>query len=495
MAAEGSTALKNPLTYSPLHASDDEAATTQDAGVVAGPQVSPRTTSHPRLAVADTLCAVLTVAVATAIVYGPSGFTAVSPLVLGLLGALGLSLTLWWRNAYVVSRSIRWNGNLSLLGTSILGVGFAMIALSWFLQLEPERLWQLVVVLGWVASMSAVRVVFARRQVESAQPVKVIVAGNTGDALATRLALRADPRTVYDVQGFVMDRLDDDVPAIVSQLALGSIDHLPHVVKKSGAELVVVCLGAIDAERFAPMVRHLNVLGVEVALSTGLSNVALRRVSLGHVSGRPLVRVTPAPVSGWHVATKRALDVVGALALLLVTSPIMALSALAIRIEDGGKALFTQTRVGKGGFPFTIYKFRTMVNNAEDLQIDLTNDHDGPVFKMTDDPRITKVGNLLRKTSMDELPQLFNILKGEMSLVGPRPLPVHEVEAAPASFLDRHAVKPGLTGRWQVSGRADTGFDELDELDRWYVDNWSLTQDLEILARTVPAVLLARGAR
>ena len=173
----------------------------------------------------------------------------------------------------------------------------------------------------------------------------------------------------------------------------------------------------------------------------------------------------------------------------------MLAATIAIRIEDGGRALFRQTRVGKAGQPFTIYKFRTMVNEAGELQIDLTNDHEGPVFKMREDPRITRVGRVLRKTSMDELPQIINILRGEMSLVGPRPLPIHEVEAAPTSFLDRHAVKPGLTGRWQVSGRSNTGFAELDELDRWYVDNWSLGQDLEILARTVPAVLLARGAR
>ena len=114
---------------------------------------------------------------------------------------------------------------------------------------------------------------------------------------------------------------------------------------------------------------------------------------------------------------------------------------------------------------------------------------------MKQDPRITRVGAFLRRTSIDELPQLLNIIRGEMSLVGPRPLPVREVEAAPRRFLDRQAVKPGLTGRWQVSGRSDTGFDELDELDRWYIDNWSLSQDLEILARTVPAVILARGAR
>lgn len=223
--------------------------------------------------------------------------------------------------------------------------------------------------------------------------------------------------------------------------------------------------------------------------------MALRRVSLGHISGRPLVRVTAAPLAGWQLGVKRALDVVGASLLLAATAPIMLLAMLAIKLEDRGPALFTQTRVGKAGKTFRILKFRTMFENAEQMLIDLRNDHEGPVFKMTDDPRITKVGSILRKTSIDELPQLVNILRGEMSLVGPRPLPVHEVEAAPIQFLDRQAVKPGLTGRWQVSGRSDTGFKELDALDRWYVDNWSLGQDLEILAKTVPAVLLARGAR
>jgi exopolysaccharide biosynthesis polyprenyl glycosylphosphotransferase len=487
--------MQNSISYSSLHATADEAAAMERGGHPSAAPSIPSPVVRPPLAIADGASALLVMLGVTAAVHGTSGFTSPTPLFLGLAGVAVMSLTLWWRNAYVVTRSIRWDGNLSVLWTSIAGVTVAMIAASWFFLLEPDRLWQILITAGWLVSMTTIRFIFARRRDHAARPVKVIVAGNTGDALATRLALRADPRTAYDVQGFVMDSLDDEVPDIVSQLALGSIDHLPHVVKKSGAELVVVCLGAIDAERFAPMVRHLNVLGVDVALSTGLSNVALRRVSLGHVSGRPMVRVTPAPASGWQMAAKRTLDVLGSSLLLLLTAPIMIVATIAIRIEDGGNAVFRQTRVGKGGFPFTIYKFRTMVLDAEDLQLDLTNDHEGPVFKMEGDPRITWVGNLLRKTSMDELPQLFNILRGQMSLVGPRPLPVHEVEAAPASFLDRQAVKPGLTGRWQVSGRADTGFAELDELDRWYVDNWSLGQDFQILARTVPAVLLARGAR
>lgn len=451
--------------------------------------------SRTTLALADAASIVVTLAFITVITHGWSALTEPTTFLLGAGGGAIAIATLWWRNAYVMTRSVAWDGNFRLAWNSIAGSGLLMIALSWLFEFEGIRLWLVLVVTGWLASLTLWRLVLRRSSQNTTKPVRVVVAGNTGDALATRLALRSDRRTHYVVEGFVMDSLDEKVPELVSQMALGSIDHLPHVVQKTQADLVVVCLGALDAERFAPMVRQLNVLGVDVALSTGLSNVALRRVSLGHISGRPLVQVTPAPLGGWHLALKRGLDIAGATVALGLTGPLMALVAIAIRIEDGGKAIFSQTRVGKGGEHFTIFKFRTMVNNAEKLQIDLTNDHEGPVFKMANDPRVTRVGRLLRKTSVDELPQLFNILRGEMSLVGPRPLPVHEVEAAPVSFLDRQTVKPGLTGRWQVSGRSDTGFKELDELDRWYVDNWSLGQDLEILARTVPAVLMARGAR
>ena len=447
------------------------------------------------MAVID-LALTMAIMLVASVIFARTGDVALTELLLlGVGGALGLSGTLWWRNAYVINRSIKWDGNISVAISSVVGVIVAMIATAWFLELQPQRAWQLTIAVGWLISTFAMRLVLSRRVSVSGDPVKVIVAGNTGDALATRLALRADPRTTYQVEGFVMDSLDEDVPELVSRLALGSIDQLAHVVKRADADLVVVCLGVIDAQRFAPLARQLNVLGVDVALSTGLSNVALRRVSLGHISGRPLVRVTAAPLSGWQLVVKRVLDVVGATLLLVATAPLMLLTMIAIRIEDGGSPIFRQVRVGKGGVPFRILKFRTMFMNAEELLVDMRNDFEGPVFKMDDDPRITKVGSLLRKTSIDELPQLINIIRGEMSLVGPRPLPVHEVAAAPAAFLDRQAVKPGLTGRWQVSGRSDTGFKELDELDRWYVDNWSLGQDFEILARTVPAVLLARGAK
>ncbi len=455
----------------------------------------PRATRTP-LAVGDVCLSVLVVLLATWFAEGSAALGEPHPLGIGLIGAIVLPLSLWWRRAYAVNRSVRWDGNAELLLQSIIGVSLAMVVGNWLLDAAPARLWQVLVTGGWILALGVFRLILRRRTALNTEPVRVIVAGSTREALAVRLALRADGRTAYDVQGFVVDRLDDDVPEIVSRMALGSIDQLPHVAEKLKTELVVMCMGAVGAEeRFATLVRAMNFRGIEVALSTGLSNVALRRVNLGNVSGRPLLRITPPPLGGWHLAVKRAVDVIGATVGLLLTAPVMAIAAVAILIEDGSNPFFTQRRVGKGGKPFTIYKFRTMVMNAEQLQIDLTNDHEGPVFKMTGDPRITRVGGILRTTSIDELPQLVNILRGDMSLVGPRPLPIHEVEAAPASFLDRHAVKPGLTGRWQVSGRSDTDFDQLDELDRWYVDNWSLGQDLEILARTVPAVLLARGAK
>ena len=195
------------------------------------------------------------------------------------------------------------------------------------------------------------------------------------------------------------------------------------------------------------------------------------------------------------ITVKRIVDIALAVPLLILFAPLMASVAIAIRLVDGVSPIFRQPRVGKGGVLFTIFKFQTMVAGAEELKLDLTNELDGPVFKMESDPRITKLGAILRKTSIDELPQLWNVLRGEMSLVGPRPFVESEMIAAPESFLARHAVTPGMTGHWQVSGRSDSDFGELEQLDQWYVDNWSLGQDLGILAKTVPAVLRQKGAR
>jgi len=257
---------------------------------------------------------------------------------------------------------------------------------------------------------------------------------------------------------------------------------------------VVFCMGGLPGDKFAPLARTLTQRGISVAL-TGLGDVAASRVAVSQIEGQPMVHIAPSVRSGWQVYAKRVVDVLAATALLIVLSPFLTVVAIALRLADGESPIFRQDRVGMGGRHFEILKFRTMVAGAEELQIDLTNELEGPLFKMASDPRVTKLGDFLRRTSIDELPQLWNVIRGDMSLVGPRPFIPSEVAAAPPEFRERELVMPGMTGHWQVSGRSDTSFDELDELDRWYVDNWSLGHDLGILAKTVPAVFMSRGAR
>ncbi|HJR26280.1 MAG TPA: sugar transferase, partial [Acidimicrobiales bacterium] len=222
-----------------------------------------------------------------------------------------------------------------------------------------------------------------------------------------------------------------------------------------------------------------------------------------HPGGRqPLVVVEAAPRGGWRVGAKRALDVVVATTALLVVAPVLLAPLLLVAMvlvkrDSPGPALFRQRRVGQDGVPFTIFKLRTMVVDAEAQRAELLdrNEADGPLFKLSEDPRVTRVGRVLRKLSIDELPQLVNVVRGHMSLVGPRPALPAEVDGWPPELHDRLRVRPGITGLWQVSGRSDCSFDDYARYDLYYVDNWSLATDLAILVRTIPIVLWGNGAR
>jgi exopolysaccharide biosynthesis polyprenyl glycosylphosphotransferase len=199
-----------------------------------------------------------------------------------------------------------------------------------------------------------------------------------------------------------------------------------------------------------------------------------------------------------RLTIKRALDVCGAAAVIVVLSPVMLAAAAAVKLTSHGPALFTQERFGLNRRRFQMLKFRTMVADAEQLQNDLEerNEANGPVFKIAADPRITRVGRFLRRTSIDELPQLFNVLRGDMAIVGPRPLPVRDVQRfTRASDMRRFSVRPGLTCLWQVSGRSNLTFEEWISLDLRYIDGWSLALDFLILLRTVPAVIRGTGAQ
>ncbi|MBI5772139.1 MAG: sugar transferase [Verrucomicrobia bacterium] len=239
--------------------------------------------------------------------------------------------------------------------------------------------------------------------------------------------------------------------------------------------------------------------GVEVWLLADFFKTQISRTTLDNFHGRPTLVFRSAPEMSWQGLAKQVMDVIGAAAMLLVVGLPMLLVALAIKLTSPGPVLFRQQRSGLNGQPFRMYKFRTMVSDAEQQRQELAafNEMDGPVFKITNDPRITPLGRLLRKFSVDELPQLWNVLRGEMSLVGPRPLPVDEVRRFnDLAHRRRLSVKPGLTCLWQISGRNEVkDFKDWVRLDLEYIDNWSLWLDLKILLRTVPVVLLGTGAK
>ena len=236
---------------------------------------------------------------------------------------------------------------------------------------------------------------------------------------------------------------------------------------------------------------------VELLVDPGLDDVAGPRLRIRPLPGFPLVHVAEPHFTGWRRLIKRVSDVVLTSFGLIVIAPVMLVITALIKLQDGGPVIFRQTRVGRGGELFTLLKFRSMVIDAEARKVDLLalNEGHGALFKLRDDPRITRLGRFLRAFSLDELPQLFNVLRGSMSLVGPRPHLAHEVAQMPQDAQRRSLVPPGVTGLWQVSGRSDLEEEDAIRLDLRYVENWSLTYDLQILWKTASAVLARRGAR
>jgi exopolysaccharide biosynthesis polyprenyl glycosylphosphotransferase len=252
-------------------------------------------------------------------------------------------------------------------------------------------------------------------------------------------------------------------------------------------------------EQVEYVIRACELEGIEVWLIADFFSTQISRTSLDELVGRPLLIFRTTPEASWHNLAKQLLDFLGALLLLIVLSPVFLAIAIAIKLAAPGPVIFKQRRSGLSGAPFTLYKFRTMVTNAEQFkhELEAMNEMTGPVFKVTNDPRVTRIGKFLRKWSLDELPQLFNVLCGEMSLVGPRPLPVDEVKRFDnLAHRRRLSVKPGLTCLWQISGRNQiSDFKEWVRLDLEYIDNWTLWLDLKILLLTVPAVLRGTGAK
>jgi len=296
-------------------------------------------------------------------------------------------------------------------------------------------------------------------------------------------------------------RAGDEIEIVAEfNLAESPLPHLIELLHEHSASSVLVSAKRANFDRVEHIIQLCETEGVEAWLVADFFATQIARASFDEIFGHPLIVFRSTPETSWQMLFKQMLDFVGALvALVLVGSWLFPLIAMAIKLSSKGPVFFKQQRSGLNGSPFSIYKFRTMATNAEQYQHELAamNEMTGPVFKVTNDPRITPIGKWLRKFSLDELPQLFNVLRGEMSLVGPRPLPVDEVRRFnDLAHRRRLSVKPGITCLWQISGRNQiTDFKDWVRLDLQYIDNWSIWLDLTILVRTLPAVLLGTGAK
>jgi exopolysaccharide biosynthesis polyprenyl glycosylphosphotransferase len=279
---------------------------------------------------------------------------------------------------------------------------------------------------------------------------------------------------------------------------LGGFPDLGTIIEMQSIDRVIIAFSRVSHEELLEAIRACRDAGVAVDVVPRLFEFLDGVRSLDQIGGLPLISIGVPGLASTMVAAKRVLDLLGSAALLVIFSPVLITTAIAIKIESKGPVLFLQARAGRGNKSFNLIKFRSMYVDAEQHKADLgpmNESHDGVMFKIRDDPRITRVGAFIRRFSIDELPQLFNVLKGEMSLVGPRPLIFSETAALEEHWhLRRLELRPGMTGPWQVYGRSDSPFQEMVRFDYQYVAGWSLARDIEILLATIPAVASGRGA-
>jgi exopolysaccharide biosynthesis polyprenyl glycosylphosphotransferase len=281
-------------------------------------------------------------------------------------------------------------------------------------------------------------------------------------------------------------------PAVLGR----SLDRLAALLERERPDEVVLAEAQFDEQTVLDVVQLAHRHGVKVKLAPTTTELLVHEGEYVPGQGIPLFELRPPMLTGVDWATKRAFDLVVSLGFLLLGIPLWLLIAAAIKLDSRGPVLYVSRRVGVREQEFGMLKFRTMVAGAAELQdaLEDENEASGPLFKIRDDPRVTRVGRVLRRLSLDELPQLVNVLRGEMSLVGPRPLPLRDHAMLQDWHRARSLVLPGMTGLWQISGRSGLEFDDLVRLDFTYIENWSIWSDVSIIARTIPAVLSGRGA-
>jgi exopolysaccharide biosynthesis polyprenyl glycosylphosphotransferase len=340
-------------------------------------------------------------------------------------------------------------------------------------------------ILVW-AKEETLRVVLRSRVAKAQYKRRIVIAGTPAEIFRLRQM----------VHNHAANSMEVAAEFNLSETAPATLIEMLHEHSISG---VLVSARHIQLDRVESVIQLCETEGVEAWLVADFFATQIARASFDEMFGSPLLVFRSTPETSWQVLAKLLLDFFGATLMLIFAAPVMLICAIAIKLTSPGPVFFRQQRSGLNGAPFEIFKFRTMVTNAEQFKHELAamNEMSGPVFKVTNDPRVTPLGKFLRKWSLDELPQIFNILRGEMSLVGPRPLPVDEVKRFnDLAHRRRLSVKPGLTCLWQIQGRNKiSDFKEWVRLDLEYIDNWSIWLDLAILIRTVPAVFTASGAK
>jgi exopolysaccharide biosynthesis polyprenyl glycosylphosphotransferase len=387
------------------------------------------------------------------------------------------------------------------------GTTIAAMALFGFWSHVPySRLW-----LGWTWVLTLVLCLIsrrrwhraiARRRVGGELAYRTLVVGDNQEAAS---ALRAFDSPALGFRPIAIASTGSEGEKLRSPPAelikvppceIENVDALRRVISEFAVDCVFVASSAVTPELVAVISKAARLEGVEVRLSMNLPHILLTRLTVQPLDHLTIISLKSAHLSGRQAVAKRTLDVLGGTIGLILTLPLCIGIAIAIRISSGSPVLFRQTRIGRQGRSFTMLKFRTMVPGAEEMLLQLKdlNEADGPVFKIRKDPRATSVGKWLRGWSLDELPQLINVLKGDMSLVGPRPPLEQEVACYEDWQCGRLEVAPGITGLWQVEGRVELPFEDAVRRDLFYIENWSLSYDLFIMAKTIPALLSRRGA-
>ncbi len=384
----------------------------------------------------------------------------------------------------------------------VVAAGFWSGAFLFFFQLQVSRpIWLafiLVTGLMMVINRVALHWVFRSRTISEHNMIHFLIVGT--DERARRLGEKIGnlKKWGYELVGYLARR--DQPRQVPGMNVLGSLKDLPELLQESDTvvdEIIFVGPQKGDSKTFEEMIQLCEELGIRTRVAGDFFPTRMARVSMDYLDDMPLITFSTIPEPDLGMVAKRVVDFVVASAMLVIWSPLLLTVAILVKFTSPGPVFYRQIRYGRFGRRFTLIKFRTMVDGAEDRlwEIRHLNEMDGPVFKMRNDPRVTSIGKWLRMSSIDELPQLWNVIKGEMSLVGPRAPILEEVRHYTRRQRRRLSVKPGITGLWQVSGRNDIDFQRWMELDLQYIDNWSFWLDIWIMLRTIPAVFTARGAR